>query len=306
VKQPYPTAQSFRNGVSDQLKNVAQRSGRPPDEIRREFLFDRFLARLFAEPGRPWLVKGGTNLLIRLPAARFSKDIDLQYAGDATDDVNEAVDELRRLVANGEGSDYIRFEIGDSRPIIGQTEHQPGATIKVDGFVGSRLFGTFPIDLSMKLRSITRPDLVQLDPLITLPGDPEPPQVSLYPLPDQVADKVCAMYGTYRVTNEVSSRYHDLVDLVLIITTTALHGTETMHALHEEAARRNGLTLPSRMTSPGPTWEAGYRDTARHSPLNPRMHDLQEALDLVGRCIDPLLARQPVTTWDPQSAEWAQ
>ncbi|WP_185443295.1 nucleotidyl transferase AbiEii/AbiGii toxin family protein [Kribbella qitaiheensis] len=215
-------------------------------------------------------MKGGTNLLIRLPAARFSMDIDLLYRGDATDDVDEAVDELRRLVANGEDGDHIRFEIGDPKPIAGQTEHQPGANIKVDGFVGSRLFGTFPIDLSMKLRPIACADLVQLDPIITLPGDPEPPEVSLYPLPDQIADKVCAMYGTYRTTNEVSSRYHDLVDLVPIITTTALDGAETMLALHEEAARRTGLKLPGRMTSPGPTWEAGYRNTARQSPLDPR------------------------------------
>nr|WP_275402422.1 nucleotidyl transferase AbiEii/AbiGii toxin family protein [Streptomyces sp. SID13031] len=267
-------------------------------------MFDRFLARLFAEPGRPWLVKGGTNLLIRLPSARFSKDIDLLYRGHAADDVNEAADELRRLVANGNDGDHVRFEIGDPKPIAGQTEHQPGANLKVDGFVGSRLFGTFPVDLSMKLRPIARPDLVRLEPIITLPGDPEPPQVSLYPLPDQIADKVCAMYSTYRTTNEVSSRYHDLVDLVLIITTTGLDGAETTVALHEEAARRTGLRLPGRMASPGPTWAAGYGGTARQSPLDPRMHDLKTALTIVGRCLDPLLARQPVTTWDPVSAEW--
>lgn len=305
MKQPYPSVQSFRAGVGDQLKNVARKSGRPLGEVRREFLFDRFLYRLFAEPGRPWLVKGGTNLLIRLPAARFSKDIDLMYRGETSEDVHGVVDELRRLVTNGEDGDHIRFEIGDPKPIAGQTEQQPGATIKVDGFVGSRLFGTFPIDLSMGLRPIARPDLVQLDPIINLPGDPEPPQVSLYPLPDQVADKVCAMYGTYRTTNEVSSRYHDLVDLVLIITTTALDGAQTMHALHAEAARRTGLKLPDRMASPGPTWDAGYRQAARQSPLDPRMHHLKEALAVVGCCLDPLLAHQPVGIWDPVSAEWA-
>jgi hypothetical protein len=175
VKQPYGTVQSFRTGVADQLKNAAKRSGRVPDEVRREFLFDRFLARMFAEPGRAWVVKGGTNLLIRLPAARFSVDIDLLYRGDATEDVHEVVDELRGLVVNGEDGDFIRFEIGDPKPIAGQTDQQAGANVRVDGFVGTRLFGTFPIDLSMKLRPIAHPDLVQLTPIITLPGDPEPP-----------------------------------------------------------------------------------------------------------------------------------
>jgi hypothetical protein len=306
MKQPYPTAQAFRAGVGDQLKNVAQKSGRALEEVRREFLFDRLLARLFAEPGRPWLVKGGANLLIRLPAARFSRDIDLLYRGPAADDVDEAVDELRRLVADGENGDHVRFEVGDPKAIAGQTEHQPGATVKVDGFIGARLFGTFPVDLSMKLRPIARPDLVQLDPIITLPGDPEPPQVSLYPLPDQIADKVCAMYGTYRATNEVSSRFHDLVDLVLIISVSTLDGVKALSALHEEAARRTGLELPGRMISPGPTWEAGYRAVARRSPLDPRMHGLEQALAVVGRCLDPLLARQSVLTWNPISAEWTR
>jgi hypothetical protein len=250
------------------------------------------------------VVKGGTSLLIRLPAARFSEDIDLLYRGKAVDDLDDVVEELRGLVAHGEDGDHIRFEIGDPRPIAGQTDQQPGATIRVQGFVGARLFGTFPIDLSLKLRPIARTDLVRLDPIIALPGDPDPPQISLYPLPDQIADKVCAMYGTYRATNEVSSRYHDLVDLALIIATTALDGREAMVALHEEAARRTGLQLPGRMTSPGAAWDAGYRETARQSPLDPRMHDLQEALVFVGRCLDPLLARQHVTRWDPVSSAW--
>jgi hypothetical protein len=55
VKQPYGTVQSFRTGVADQLKNAAKRSGRVPDEVRREFLFDRFLARCSPSRGdRGW------------------------------------------------------------------------------------------------------------------------------------------------------------------------------------------------------------------------------------------------------------
>jgi hypothetical protein len=85
---------------------------------------------VFAEPGRPWVVKDGTNLLIRLPAARFSVDIDLLYRGDAIEDVHEVVDELRGLVVNGEDGDFIRFEIGDPKPIAGQTDQQAGANVR--------------------------------------------------------------------------------------------------------------------------------------------------------------------------------
>lgn len=304
MKEPYRDERGFRTGVGAQLKNAAQKAGRDPNEIRREFLFQRFLTRLFAKPGQPWVVKGGTNLLIRLPRARFSQDIDLLYRGDAADDTSDLVAELRDLTRHGTASDFITFEISDPGEITGQADEQVGAKAKVTGYVGTVTFGTFPIDLSMKLRPIARTDMVRLTPIIDLPGDPTPVQVALYPLPDQIADKVCAMYGTYRATKEASSRFHDLVDLALIVTTSSFPGADTDFALHQEAARRPGLELPDRMVSPGQAWLRGYRDVARRTSLPNHLHDLEEALSAVGRCLNPVLARQVVGTWDPATASW--
>ena len=40
----------------------------------------RFLARVFHQDITQWVLKGGIGLLIRLPSARFSRDLDLSTA----------------------------------------------------------------------------------------------------------------------------------------------------------------------------------------------------------------------------------
>lgn len=49
----YTTATAFRRAVEDRLKREAKARGRPLEELRREFLFQRFLALVFSAPDRP-------------------------------------------------------------------------------------------------------------------------------------------------------------------------------------------------------------------------------------------------------------
>lgn len=71
-REGYSSPLAFRTAVADRLKTAARRQGRRPAELRREFLFQRFLARLFASTDNPWVLKGGTGLLVRLPGATSS------------------------------------------------------------------------------------------------------------------------------------------------------------------------------------------------------------------------------------------
>jgi len=66
----YATANAFRRALEDRLKQEAKLRGRPLDELRREFLFQRFLALLFSGPEGRWVLKGGASLLMRLTEAR--------------------------------------------------------------------------------------------------------------------------------------------------------------------------------------------------------------------------------------------
>ena len=54
-------------------------------------------------------------------------------------------------------------------------------------------------------------------PVLEVSGVDPLPEFTLYPLPDQVADKICAMYERHGPTATPSSRFRDLVDLVLIV-----------------------------------------------------------------------------------------
>jgi hypothetical protein len=137
-----------------------------------------------------------------------------------------------------------------------------------------------------------------------LPGIPDLPEFALYPLADQIADKVCAMYETHR-DGTPSTRYHDLVDLILIITSsTGVDAARTTFALQAEATHRD-LALPTPLTSPGAQWPAGYRKEAVMAGLSAELHDLEQALAVVGSCLDPLLGGEIAGgIWDATEQRW--
>lgn len=89
----YRTPAAFRAAADAKLKAQAKRDGRTFPELRREFLYQRFLARIFRADS-PWVLKGGIGVLTRLPGARHSRDIDLMHL---TADPATAERELRAL-----------------------------------------------------------------------------------------------------------------------------------------------------------------------------------------------------------------
>lgn len=80
----------------------------------------------------------------------------------------------------------------------------------------------------------------------------------MYPLPDQIADKVAAMVERHGPRDRASTRYRDLVDLVLIVRSCEVDAALTRAALSAQAHRRE-LTLPLTLSAPSPAWVPGYR-----------------------------------------------
>ncbi|MFI7625262.1 nucleotidyl transferase AbiEii/AbiGii toxin family protein [Microbispora rosea] len=52
---------------------------------RRQFAYDRLLARLFTSDEDGWILKGGVALLIRLSVARHSADVDVVARADSVE-----------------------------------------------------------------------------------------------------------------------------------------------------------------------------------------------------------------------------
>jgi hypothetical protein len=192
----------------------------------------------------------------------------------------------------------LTFVLGDAQTSVGGV-----ARIKVESFLESRPYRSFWIDLSTELHLVTGIERLQPSPLIELPGADPLPTFALQPLPNQVADKVCGIYE--RPPTSPSTRYRDLVDLVLITTHFTLDAHLTRTALISEAQRR-GFTLPEQLDPPGPSWATSYRAEASRWGLPEQLRQLTNALHRVGACLEPLLTGQISTgTWMPQEGHWA-
>lgn len=253
------------------------RNGTPAAQIRRRLVMERFVARVFAEPDSGWVLKGGAGLLLRLPNARYSKDIDLYYAENT---LEAALQEL--AVAAGRDIDGFRFDLTNRQPLKGVD----GVTVSVTARIGVRTFDRFTIDLSTHLNPVT-PDEHQPTPIIDHPNLAVP-TVLLYPIAEHVADKVCAMYYRQYGGAAPSSRYRDLVDLVLIVDQYPIDQPRTTAAIAVEA-RRRAMTLPSAMVPPGPQWPRGYREEAQRTGLiSAELQLLDVALDHVGSVLGPM------------------
>jgi hypothetical protein len=125
----------------------------------------------------------------------------------------------------------------------------------------------------------------------------------VYPLADHVADKVAAIIERHGRGDHPSTRFKDLVDLVAIAIGAPADADAQRAALASEAKRRT-ITLPVRFIVPDrPMWEKGYASEARRSLLTVAQ-TLDEALEIVGRFVDPLFDGTAQGHWDPYHLTW--
>ncbi|WP_280430815.1 nucleotidyl transferase AbiEii/AbiGii toxin family protein, partial [Nocardia brasiliensis] len=286
--------------INETPNQLARAPGRPGAQIHREFYLIRFLGRVFADPDSPWVLKGGSGLLVRLADdARFSRDIDILR----TDiDADRAVTELQQLCSAPSGLDPFTFEVrrGKNDPA---TAHSAQLDTRV--YYGAIDLHHFPIDLSIRQTLASDIDHVEPATLLDLADFGHLPPFRCLSLADQIADKIAAMYEVHGPEAAPSTRWHDLVDLLLIIGRFPVDATKTQRALQIQQQRRNTLELPPAITRPGPAWEIGYPKVAAGTSLPPLLHHLDTALNSLSRFADPLLdLTVTVGTWNPTATRW--
>src|ERR1051326_3090393 len=124
-------------------------------------------------------------------------------------------------------------------------------------------------------------------PIIDLgiPGLVRPDYV-LYPIADALADKILATVETHN--GRPSTRFRDLVDIVLIARHQPVHADAAMAAAESERVRRN-LALPQEFDVPDrSTWTRGYANAARDVPQLAEK-DVDAALTVAKLLVDPIL-----------------
>jgi len=293
---PYRTAEAFDAALKDRLQSAAKDSVYELTELRRQFAYDRLLARVFtADPDR-WVLKGGSGLLARIPGqARHSKDIDLYFRGE----LDDAVAALRDVGSDDAFGDFFTFDFSPNRGQFG--DGAAGMNLSVTAFLGDKEFQAFTVDLVISSNATKAPDLVAGLAPVSIPGLPVTTYV-VYSVVDHIADKHAAMIATYGAGARPSTRYRDLVDLVLVATTQSVDAAELRVALLSECAHR-GLEVPSTVDAPDDSWTAGYAREAAKVP-HLQQQDLSSALAVVRQMLDPVFAGEVAGHWSPDRLTW--
>jgi hypothetical protein len=298
---PYASPAALRAALTDRLKKLAASSPFTMTDLQRQFAYDRLLARVFSAPdAERWVLKGAAALLARLDVARHSKDIDLSW--QSTVDLDEA-EHAFRAAAGRDLGDFFVFDIGPAAPLVGDK----GRRFAVVARLGGRPFAAFAADLVAGQSMTGVPEAVPPLVAVEIPGLLRV-DYRAYPLVDHIADKVCACLETHLRaggTVMVSSRYKDLVDLVLIARTQRPVAAELRQALLSETGRR-GIGVPVEFLVPGPLWPAGYEAKAAELPGFGELGRFPAALALVKSMLDPVLTGTAVGQWDPEAATWLQ
>ncbi|WP_419552389.1 nucleotidyl transferase AbiEii/AbiGii toxin family protein [Candidatus Poriferisodalis sp.] len=290
---PYRTPEAFRRALKERIAKAARSDSLYTSEIRRQFAYSRFLYRVFASADSGWVLKGATGLLARIPSrARHSLDIDLMRR----DDMSEAIKLLQTLGHQHADTDFFTFDVQPERqPAL----DAPNAALSATAYLGERQFESFKIDLVVESNMTAEPEYVSPMNPVEIAGLRSVPYL-VYPLVDHIADKHAAMLDDYR--GRPSTRYRDLVDLAIIAGTESVNAAALSTALHSEYAHRR-IQTPTVVTLPSNTWIPGYAQAAKDVANLPQ-RTADEALELVGKLLNPILAGRKTGTWNPDGAGW--
>lgn len=263
---------ALRRSLESRFKNASRATGQPSPQIRRRFFHQCYLARVFTLPGNDWVLKGGVGLAMRASSARHSKDIDL-YRQDAIHDLETSIDQLITAGLASDRDPFV-FEVTRKGEILGGAG---GATLAVKCLLGPLELDTFPIDLTTRHQIVGKLEQVTPEQLVQIPQVMPPPPMLVYPLTDQIADKLSALYETH--SGQPSSRYRDLVDLILITLDHQEVDPDELHRALEAQQTLRRVSLPRPLTPPGDHWRQRYRNLAIDTPGVPdRLANLENAL----------------------------
>lgn len=292
----YATPAAFRSALTDKLRALSKRSKWTLPQLRRQFAYDRFLERLYMMDG-DWIVKGAVALLARDIGVRGSLDIDV-YRAKATD----AAEADLREAASRDIDDWFRFEIGPRRAV---GDESSAVRLPVVAYIGQQEWERFHIDLvGSDLRMTGEPDDVPPIAQIDIP-ELQQKGYRVYPIVDHVADKIAATFELYGPSQQPSTRYRDLVDLVAIARGVSIDAEQQLSSLRSEGERR-GVELPKTFDVPDRSlWEPGYAREAEESVLADAQ-TLDDALAIVRPFVNPLLQGTAGGRWDHEHGDWTK
>lgn len=291
----YATPEALRAAIEDRLRVRAGEGSTSISRSRKLIAFDRFLARLTTDAPDQWILKGGVALDYRLgDRARATRDLDLAR-GDDQAGARRALMRAIEVVLD----DGFRF-VADMLPA--ESGDEPGAVrYRIRAELAGRLFETIAVDIGISRELPVAPDLVTGPDLLGFAGI-RPVTVPTLPLEFHVAEKLHAYTRTY-AGNRVTTRPRDLVDIVLIGSTSRLQFGPLAAAIASTFSHRGTHVPPASLPLPPTEWLTPYRALALEVGIDP---DPRSGHRSASSLLDPVLRSRsgPSSTWDPGRAEW--
>ena len=127
-------------------KKSIRESGRESGVAYREMLRDRFLCRIFSEDDPRFLLKGGAGMLVRIPGARATKDVD--FAMCERESADSALEALDRLASKDLG-DFCSFRLTSRRESLDENGYSRLLKLRYASYVGDEEKDPILIDLSL-------------------------------------------------------------------------------------------------------------------------------------------------------------
>ncbi|MFH1531821.1 MAG: nucleotidyl transferase AbiEii/AbiGii toxin family protein [Pseudomonadota bacterium] len=248
----YATPAAFRQALETRLRRHAEEQGEELMRVRRQVAFDRLLARIFADQGGPWALKGGYALQLRYEEARTTRDVDLSLRTPANLPPGATIArqlqvELQRL-GNLDAGDFFDFVVESATLDIDAAPYG-GARFPVDARLAGRTFVKFHVDIGIGDPLLEPTDLLTGRDWLGFAGIPAP-VFTCISKEQQFAEKLHAY--TMPDRPRPNSRVKDLVDMVLMIRRFDLYRDRLVDAIDATFSRRDSHSLPAETLPPPP------------------------------------------------------
>lgn len=277
------------------LKKAVRNAGGDPGEGYRMALRDRFLCRVFSDAEERFVLKGGTGMLARIPHARSTRDLD--FATREKESVSKALAAMNELAAKDLG-DFCTFSLSKYEETLDENGYSRLLKLRYAAYVGDEEKDPVLIDLSLDCQTTLPPERLEPANRIFIEGV-ETNHYLLYPLADQLADKLCAIMEKHS-GGWPSSRMKDLVDVVAYARNESCTKNDLRRAVECECARRS-MKVPREFAAPE-EWRSRFASFARKSHLAEVDCDYFSACNIAAALFNPVLA----SGVSPAEARWNQ
>jgi predicted nucleotidyltransferase component of viral defense system len=277
----YTNAQNFRQALDERLKNMARQTNASINDLHRQVVFDRFLARL--DPER-FVLTGGYSLELRLPKSRSTTDIDLyirdqQILAANEDEQRQAILYALRQQAENEIPDHFSFHV---ERILGKL-HGPkdgGIRCLVIARIDNKDYHRFHVDVAVVPEEVLKPEYITPSDKLAFAGVESKPVATLQ-LEEIFANKIHA-YSRSRLSE--NTRVEDIIDMALLIE-SGLDDKKTLYALGKVfAASAAHQTIPTTLKPPPTTWQKDFYELSQRRNLTLSLEEsFQRAKDFYER-----------------------